>query len=105
MKTLSLALLAATLIAGPVLADSLPTAPATATAPANKTELSKNWTVGQKVPTAFVNTSRFKLNNFEEYSLDKPGTGSRWIMVGDNAYLIREASDVIVKIVGVTPKS
>lgn len=112
MKTLSLALFAASLVAGPALAQSATPAatPAAATAPTptlaapNKTEQSKSWTIGQKVPNAFTSTSRFLVSNHEELGLPKAAYGSRWLVVGDNAYLVRQNNDIIVKIVGVTPK-
>ena len=108
MKTLAIAALVAAFLAGPVLAqaENLPaTSKPVATAAPNKTEQSKAWTVGQKVPSTFTNTSRFTLTNYEEYGLPKPNTGSRWLLVGDNAYLVRTSSDMITKIVGVTPKT
>ena len=114
MKTMTIVAVAAALLAGPALAQSTANpAPAAATAPVpttaalpapNKTELSKDWAVGQKVPTVYTMTSRYALNDFEQYALPKPNQGSRWILVGDNAYLVRNSSDIITKIVGVTPK-
>jgi len=115
MKTMTLVAVAAALIAGPALAQSqaAPASPAAANVPAvstaalappNKTDLSKNWTVGNRVPVAFTVTSRYVLNDYESYDLPKPNQGSAWLLVGDNAYLIREKNNTITKIVGVTPK-
>ena len=112
MKTLTLALVAAALVSAPAFAQSpVPaTAPAAANvpvptlAPPNSTELSKPWTIGQKIPAAFTVTSKYAVNDESEFGLPKANNGSRWMVVGDNAYLVRSTNDIIIKIVGVTPK-
>lgn len=114
MKTMSLAFAVAALLAAPALAQQAPTAsstaaaaniPATVLAPPNKTDQSKDWTVGQKMPAAYTVTSKFALSDADQYGLPKANNGSRWMLVGDNAYLVRTTNDIIIKIVGVTPKS
>jgi len=115
MKTMTIVAVAAALIAGPTFAQSqaAPASPAAANVPAvstaalappNKTDQSKDWTVGMKVPVAFTVTSRYAVNDYESYSLPKPNYGSAWLVVGDNAYLVRTANNLITKVVGVTPK-
>lgn len=112
MKTLTIALVAASLAAAPAaFAQSANTAArdatATATAalaPANNTEQSKKWKVGERVPGSFVSSSRYKAD-VEGLNLPKAPALHRWVHVGDNAYLINTQNDVIVQITGVAAKS
>lgn len=111
MKTLTIALVAASLAAAPAAfaqsansAANDATATAAATlAPANNTEQSKKWKVGERIPGAFVSSSRFKAD-VEGLNLPKAPARHRWIHVGDNAYLVNNQTDVIVQITGVAVK-
>ena len=111
MKTLTLALVAASLVAAPLTATAqaantaaTDAAATAALAPANSTAESKKWKVGERVPGAFTSTSRYRADT-EALNLPKAPARHRWIHVGDNAYLVNEATDTIVQITGVPAKS
>lgn len=111
MKTLTIVLTAAALVAAPAAfaqpANSAATdaaATVAALAPANSTAKSKKWKVGDRVPGAFTASSRYKAD-VEGLNLPKAPALHRWIHVEDNAYLINEQTDTIVQITGVAAKS
>ena len=111
MKTLTIALAAAALLAAPAAfaqsANSAATDAAStvaALAPANATAKSKKWKIGDRVPGAYTASSRYKAD-VESLNLPKPPALHRWIHVEDNAYLINEQTDTIVQITGVATKS
>ncbi len=111
MKTLTIALVAASIAATPLAAfaqaataakDAAATATATL-APANNTAESKKWKVGDRLPGTYLATSKYKA----DASLGLPAApyAHRWLHVGDNAYLINDRTATIVQITGVAAKS
>jgi Ni/Co efflux regulator RcnB len=113
MKTLTIALVAASIAATPLAAfaqsastaskDAAATTTA-ALAPANSTPASKTWKVGQRIPGTYLATNRYKAD-VEALNLPKAPLQHTWLHVGDNAYLISDKTTLIKQITGVAPKS
>jgi Ni/Co efflux regulator RcnB len=104
MKTLTIALVAASLAAAPAAyAQSANTAArdasATVAAPADA-----KWKVGERIPGAYASSSRFKAD-VAALNLPKAPPVHRWIHVETTAYLVNNQNDVIVQIVGVSAKN
>jgi Ni/Co efflux regulator RcnB len=108
MNTLKLAFLAAAIVAAPMsvafAADEPTPAPAVMKPSApNKTNVSKNFEIGDRMPGSYVSTSAYKAD-VSGLGLPAAPAGYRWVHVTDNAYLVNETNDAIKQIVGVPAK-
>lgn len=105
MKTLTLAFFAASLAAAPLASVALAqdaTPAAAVAAPANKTEVSKKYAVGDRMPGMYV--ARGYLADVAALKLPAAPVDHKWYHVTDNAYLLNVRTDRIVQIVGVPAK-
>ena len=59
----------------------------------------KMWRRGERIPAAYYTSSRYYVAEPARYRLSAPPPGYRWVLVDDDAYLVRRDNGLVANMV------